>query len=97
MPNEQDTQPEVPYGILRIDCEHEQFQKLILAICDETGHTGTTKGATCVTIYNKTAIAQRSVQPSVWRDKLALCGCAVIGFLLLFVFVAGITQIINWF
>lgn len=34
---------------------------------------------------------------SRWQDRVALLGCAMIGFVLMFVFVAGIQQITGWF
>jgi len=35
--------------------------------------------------------------PKQWHDRLALLGCAFVGFVIMFVLVAGVWTIIGWF
>ena len=76
-------------------CDEDDFASIKRAICDQLGYTENVEHVWNVRVVDRTKL--RPPKPPVIPDRVALIGCAVIGFLVLFVFVAGIGAIIQMF
>jgi hypothetical protein len=84
-------------GALLLACRDDAFVRLRDAIVEEAGLSGTIEGVPDNVHEIQIAKVQLIPSPAGLRDKLALVGCALIGFAVLFVLVAGIATIAGWF
>ena len=82
-------------GTMLVSCDSSEFASIRQVICDEVGHSESVDEVT-ETCVRDTSLWKR---PEVHAryDRLALVGCAVVSFLLIFVFIAGITKVIEMF
>jgi hypothetical protein len=81
---------------LLVSCDNAEFARIMQAICDSIGYTEQVTEVVDVRVTNSSQWKQ-SAPFSRLRDRIALGGCAIIAFLLAFVFLSGITKIIEMF
>ena len=83
-------------GDLHLECGNEAFVRLRNAVIAETIVADATLGQAdrikSIEIYREWTVKP----PSKLRDQMWLLGCALAGFVILFVFVAGVTTIVGW-
>ncbi len=82
---------------LCISCGDETFARLRNAVIKEACLAEETSGPFADLWQITIAKRQPHVQPSRLRDRIGLLGCAIVGFAILFVFVAGVAAIAGWF
>ncbi len=79
-------------GQVTLTCGTEAFARVWAAVVAEAGPIGAPP-AVRVVLIEKVLLPRPLAQ---WQDRLALLGCGVVGFVLLFVFVIGIGTIAGW-
>jgi len=79
-------------GQVTLTCGTEAFARVWAAVVAEAGPIGAPP-AVRVVLIERVLLPRPLAQ---WRDPLALLGCGVVGFVLLFVFVIGIGTIAGW-
>ncbi|MCY2970506.1 MAG: hypothetical protein NTZ30_07545 [Planctomycetota bacterium] len=75
-----------------LTCGTEAFARVWAAVVAEAGPIGAPP-AVRVVLIERVLLPRPLAQ---WQDRLALLGCGVVGFVLLFVFVIGIGTIAGW-
>jgi hypothetical protein len=80
---------------LFVACHEPEFARILQFICAEAKCSEVVEDVRMVMTTRRDLSA--SVPVSGKRDRIALLGCGIVAFVFLFVFVAGITQIISWF
>ena len=78
-------------GQVTLTCGTEAFARVWAAVVAEAGPIGAPPAVRVVLIEQ---VLPRPL--AQWQDRLALLGCGVVGFVLLFVFVIGIGTIAGW-
>ena len=79
-------------GQVTLTCGTEAFARVWAAVVAEAGPIGAPP-AVRVVLIEQVLLPRPLAQ---WQDRLALLGCGVVGFVLLFVFVIGIGTIAGW-
>ena len=82
-------------GQVTLTCGTEAFARVWAAVVAEAGPIDGAPPAVRVVLIERVLLPR----PARWRsgqDRLALLGCGVVGFVLLFVFVIGIGTIAGW-
>jgi len=79
-------------GQVTLTCGTEAFARVRAAVVAEAGPIGAPP-AVRVVLIEQVLLPRPLAQ---WQDRLALLGCGVVGFVLLFVFVIGIGTIAGW-
>ncbi len=82
-------------GQVTLTCGTEAFARVWAAVVAEAGPIDGAPPAVRVVLIERVLLPR----PARWRsgqDPLALLGCGVVGFVLLFVFVIGIGTIAGW-
>jgi hypothetical protein len=82
-------------GTMLVSCDSGKFASIRQVICDEVGHSESVDEVTEICVTDTSRWKRPEVRGRY--DRLALVGCAVVSFLLIFVFIAGITKVIEMF
>jgi len=80
------------YGQVTLTCGTKAFARVWAAVVAEAGPIDAPP-AVRVVLIERVLLPRPLAQ---WQDRLALLGCGVVGFVLLFVFVIGIGTIAGW-
>lgn len=80
-------------GQVTLTCGDEAFARLWRMIADEAGPIPGTPPTVRVILVEKVS-PQRPAKS--WPDRLALLGCGLLGFLILFVLAVGVGTIAGW-
>ena len=81
---------------LWVSCDNARFTTILRGVCDSIGCTEPIAEVVDVHVTDSSQRQQPVVSYGL-RDRLALVGCAVLSFVFLFVFLSGITKIIEMF
>lgn len=84
-------------GSLYLDCGLVEFQQFVQFIKEEFPHINEVdwQEVNTIAIWRK---QESEPQPKKsWKDPVALIGCGLISFMLLFIFTMGIFEIASWF
>ncbi|HEV2969860.1 MAG TPA: hypothetical protein VGY55_07715 [Pirellulales bacterium] len=82
-------------GTMRVSCDSGRFASIRRAICDEIGQSESVDEVTEICVTDTSRWKRSEVHGRY--ERVALVGCAVASFLLIFVFIAGITKVIEMF
>ncbi len=80
-------------GDLTLICNAESFHRLRALVLAAAGYASAVDGVEAVLIVERPLTTPRSVR---LRDPIALIGCGMVGFVFLFVLVAGVWAIVGW-
>jgi hypothetical protein len=83
-------------GQLFLWCGDQAFARLRDAVISETGVAQAIRGPATGVLFIEISVARAAHPPSRLRDRVTLLGCALVSFLLLFIFFAGVATIVGW-
>lgn len=87
-------------GHLMLGCEADAFERFRDFTAQEAALGSLYVEVGRITAIEIVDVSRRSDQLSVnrdWRDRVALVGCALASFLMVFLLSAGVIQVIAWF
>jgi hypothetical protein len=80
-------------GELTLICNRESFQRLRDLVLAAAGCTSAIEDLNALVVIERVAGAPK---PSRFRYLVGLIGCGMVGFVVLFVFTAGVWAIVGW-
>jgi hypothetical protein len=81
------------HGELTLICDRESFHRLRALVLPAAGYTSAVDDVQAVLIVERRLTTPRPVR---LRDRFVLIGCATVGFLFVFVLIAGVWTIVGW-
>ena len=97
MDDEVEVQWHADHNWLQLRCESEAYSRLVQTVVDQVQLPQEVARSEIhvIEISDRNCTVDTST-PQGWRDRVALLGCALVGFLLCFAMLAGIATIAGW-